>query len=273
MTTEKQDMHDGERNAAAGRERLLELLAERAVFGLDPAEEAELAGLLRDHPAADVEGLDRVAASVAVALGGAAPAALPAGLRARLGAGRGARPAAAAARPGGRMLAAAIALVATAASLLVLLGRGSHEAEHPAGPPRPPAPTVASPAAMQREELLATVPDAVQLDCEAVAGGNASPAAGDVIWSPSRQRGFLRIGGLTANDATKNRYQVWIIDGDRGTPVPGGTFDVAAGGEVVVPILPRGFVQGPRMFAVTLEPADAGRDTDFDREKVVARAE
>lgn len=275
MTMDKQDMHDGDRNAAAGRERLLELLADRAVFGLEPAEEAELAGLLRDHPAADVESLDRVAASVAVAVGGALPAALPAGLRARLGADLGARPAAAAARPGGRMLAAAIACLATAASLLVLLGRGGDEPEHPAGQPHPhpSAPTVASPAAMQREELLATVPDAMQLDCEAVAGGNASPAAGDVIWSSSRQRGFLRIGGLTANDATKSRYQVWIIDGDRGTPVPGGTFDVAAGGEVVVPILPRGFVQGPRMFAVTLEPADAGRDTDFDREKVVARAE
>ena len=113
----------------------------------------------------------------------------------------------------------------------------------------------------------------MQLDCEAVADGAAAPAAGDVVWSPSRQRGFLRIGGLAANEPARSRYQVWIIDGDRGTPVPGGTFDVAAGGEVVVPILPRGFVQGPRMFAVTLEPANAVSESAFDREKVVARAE
>ncbi len=264
-------MHDGERVDAAGRERLFELLADRAVFGLEAAEEAELAGLLRDHPGTDVESLDRVAAAVAVATGRAAPVALPAGLRARLEAGlrRPAEPPAA--RPGRRLVAGAIAVLATAASLLLLLDRSGQEplpeVIAPAVPP------VAATAHGQRNELLATVPDAVRLDCEAVAEGREEPAVGDVVWSPSRQRGFLRIGGLATNEPATSRYQVWIIDGDRGTPVPGGAFDVTAGGEVVVPILPRDFVQGPRMFAVTLEPADAGRDSTFDRERVVARAQ
>lgn len=264
-------MHDGDHTGAAGRERLLELLADRAVFGLEAAEEAELAGLLRDHPGIDAEGLDRVAAAVAVATSGAAPAALPAGLRARLASDLHRRPDVPAARPAKRVMAVTIAVLATAASLLLLLGRGG-EQPRPAAPVPTAAPVTAT-AAVQRDELIATVPDAVQLDCEAVAEGSAAPAAGDVVWSPSRQRGFLRIGGLAANEPARSRYQVWIIDGERGTPVPGGTFDVAADGEVVVPILPRGFVQGPRMFAVTLEPANAVSASAFDREKVVARAE
>jgi hypothetical protein len=269
MTMEKREMHDGDRTGAAAHERLLELLADRAVFGLEDAEEAELAGLLRDHPGTDVESLDRLAATVAVAAGRTVDEAVPAGLRARLAADLRRRPAAA--RPDRWPVAAGIAVLATAASLLLLLGRGGDE---PQRQPQAPVPApVAATAAVQRDELLATVPDTVQLDCEAVADGGGQPAAGDVVWSPSRQRGFLRIGGLTPNEPATSRYQVWIIGGDGGTPVPGGTFDVAAGGEVVVPILPRGFVQGPRMFAVTLEPAGAVAESAFDRERVVVRAE
>lgn len=274
MTMEKRDMHIGGRDAPAGRERLLELLADRAVFGLEAAEEAELAGLLQDHSGIDAEGLDRVAAAVAVATGGTPPAALPAGLRARLAADlRRQSSATPAVRSGGRVVAAALAVLATAASLLLVLGWGGEEPQPRLAATEPVAPVVAATAAVQRDELLSTVPDAMRLDCEAVADKGGEPAAGDVVWSPSRQRGFLRIGGLARNEPAKSRYQVWIIDGDRGTPVPGGAFDVTAGGEVVVPILPQGFVQGPRMFAVTLEPADAGRDADFDRGRVVARAE
>jgi len=274
MTIEKRDMHIGERDAPAGRERLLELLADRAVFGLEAVEEAELAGLLRDHPGIDAEDLDRIAAAVAVATGGPASAALPAGLRARLAADlRRQSSAAPAVRSGGRTVAATLAVLATAASLLLVLGRGGDEPQPRMAATKPAAAVVAATAAVQREELLATVPDAMRLDCEAVADGGGKPTAGDVVWSPSRQRGFLRIGGLATNEPARSRYQVWIIDGDRGTPVPGGAFDVTAAGTVVVPILPQGFVQGPRMFAVTLEPADAGHDADFDRRRVVARAE
>lgn len=268
MKQEKHDVQDSTSHGAPGRERLLELLADRAVFGLDAAEEAELAGLLADHPAVDVDGLDRLAATVAVATGRTAEE-LPTGLKARLEADvvqRGAGPVGV--RPGRSLRVAAAALLVTAAGLLLLVGRREPEPQRP--PAREaPAPVVAATAALQREELLATVSDALWLDCAAEQGA----AAGDVVWSPSRQRGFLRIGGLSANDPAESRYQVWIIDGDRGAPVPGGLFDVTAAGEVVVPILPRGFVQGPTMFAITREPAEAGRDAAFDRERVVVRAE
>ena len=118
--------------------------------------------------------------------------------------------------------------------------------------------------------------DAVRLDCAAApeAGSGPRQAQGDVAWSPSRQRGFLRIRGLTPNDPARRQYQVWIVDGDRGTPVPGGVFDVVgADGDVVVPILPQSFVQGPTMFAVTVEPPGGAADAGFDRDRVVARAE
>lgn len=273
MKQEEHDVQDSTRHGAPGRERLLELLADRAVFGLDVAEEAELADLLTVHPAADIDGLDRLAAAVAVATGRPTEE-LPAGLQARLEADvvrRGAGPVGV--RSGRSLRVAAAALLATAAGLLLLVGRRESEPQRP--PAREsPAPVVAATPALQREELLATVSDAVRLDCAAAAGeAEQGAAAGDVIWSPSRQRGFLRIGGLLANDPAESRYQVWIIDGDRGAPVPGGLFDVTAAGDVVVPILPRGFVQGPTMFAITREPATGSRDAPFDREKVVARAE
>lgn len=271
-------MHDLNEAPKPAAERLRELLADRAVFGLDAAEERELAGLLRDHPAEDAEALDRIAAAVAAATGEAAE--LPAAVRSRLR-DDARRFRSSAARPqGGRWIAAAVgAVLATAASLLLVIGRRDEPvALPPSRMPESPAVAakIAPTPAVQREELLATVADAVRLDCAAAAEGGfgARQAQGDVVWSPSRQRGFLRIRGLTPNDPARRQYQVWIVDGDRGTPVAGGVFDVAgADGDVVVPILPRAFVQGPTMFAVTVESPGGAADAGFDRDRVVARAE
>ena len=74
-------MHEVNREPGPTTERLRELLADRALFGLDAAEERELAGLLRDHPAEDADALDRIAAAAALATG--ATAQLPDALRAR----------------------------------------------------------------------------------------------------------------------------------------------------------------------------------------------
>ncbi|MFM8633793.1 MAG: anti-sigma factor domain-containing protein, partial [Planctomycetia bacterium] len=85
----------------------------------------------------------------------------------------------------------------------------------------------------------------------------AAPGAdlGDVVWSPSRQRGFMRIRGLAANDPGKEQYQLWIFDAERNAdyPVDGGVFNVTADGEVVVPIDPRLPVGRATLFAVTVE--------------------
>jgi hypothetical protein len=273
---EGSEMHEVNREPGPTTERLRELLADRALFGLDAAEERELAGLLRDHPAEDADALDRIAAAAALATG--ATAQLPDALRARLHDDvRRLRSPPVTVR-GGRWIAAAVAaILATAASLLLAIRlRDMPVVPAPAREADAVAAKVAPTPAVQRAELLATVADAVQLDCAAAAAGAADErqAQGDVVWSPSRQRGFLRIRGLTPNDPGRSQYQVWIMDGDRGTPVPGGVFDVGgAAGDVVVPILPRAFVQGPTMFAVTVEPPGGAVDAGFERERVVARAE
>jgi len=271
-------MHDLNKASGPAAERLRELLADRAAFGLDAATERELADLLRDHPAEDAETYDRIAAAVAVATGGVAE--LPAAVRARLRDDAQRFRVPATRRPAVRWLAAAVgAVLATAASLLLLIGRRDEpvaSASSRAAEPPAVAAKIAPTPAVQREELLATVADAVRLDCAAAAeaGSGTRQAQGDVVWSPSRQRGFLRIRGLTPNDPARRQYQVWIVDGDRGTPVPGGVFDVVgADGDVVVPILPQSFVQGPTMFAVTMEPPGGAADAGFDRDRVVARAE
>jgi len=269
-------MHDPNPNPAPAAERLRELLADKAAFGLDDAAEHELAELLRHHPAEDAEAYDRIAAAVAVTTGGTA--ALPAALRARLRDDARRFRAPASRHPAGRWLAAAVAAALATAASLLLVGRRDEPAAPPPSPvAEPPAVAVkvAPTPAVQREELLATVADAVRLDCAAAeAGDGTRQAQGDVVWSPSRQRGFLRIRGLHPNDPGRRQYQVWIVDGDRGTPVPGGVFDVAGDdGDVVVPILPRAFVQGPTMFAVTVEAPGGAADAGFDRDRVVARAE
>lgn len=129
-------------------------------------------------------------------------------------------------------------------------------------PPRGDRPDVAAAAPAElRRRLLAEDPDAVTVAWKAgtdpaiaAAGGDL----GDVVWSPRRQRGFMRIRGLAANDPAVEQYQLWIFDADRNAahPVDGGVFDVAAAagdGEVVVPMDPRLPVGRATLFAVTVE--------------------
>ena len=62
--------------------RLLELLADRAAFGLEWGEEQELRQLLRTMPDFDTECMERAAATVQLALSSVEP--LPAAVRARI---------------------------------------------------------------------------------------------------------------------------------------------------------------------------------------------
>jgi anti-sigma-K factor RskA len=128
---------------------------------------------------------------------------------------------------------------------------------------------------LQRDEMLASVPDAQTIDCVAADGGDeAQPSAGDVVWSDQRRRGFLRVKGLARSEPGRMQYRIWILDGSRGKPVSGGVFQVAEqAGEVVVPILPQAPVQGPTMFVVTAEEPGSDGEYNADRARVVARAD
>jgi hypothetical protein len=106
----------------------------------------------------------------------------------------------------------------------------------------------------QREQLLASTPDLIRVDW--AAGPTPVPGAkGDIAWSNSEQRGFLRFQGMKVNDPSVEQYQLWIFDRnqDEKTPVDGGVFDIPSTGEVVVPIRPSLRVREPYLFAVTIE--------------------
>jgi hypothetical protein len=101
--------------------------------------------------------------------------------------------------------------------------------------PAPPArrPTLAE----RRAELLAQAADARTLAWSATPDPAARGATGDVVWSESRQQGYLRTRGLAVNDPSRAQYRVWIFDARReqAHPVDGGVFDVQ-GGDVIAPI-------------------------------------
>jgi anti-sigma-K factor RskA len=134
-----------------------------------------------------------------------------------------------------------------------------------APPPRVPTP------GERRAELLAQAPDARTIDWSVTPDPAAKGANGDVVWSESRQQGYMRIRGLAANDPKATQYQLWIFDGkrDQAHPVDGGVFDVVDG-EVVVPIRAAIRVFEPKLFAVTVEKP--GGVVVSKRERIVLTA-
>jgi len=104
-------------------------------------------------------------------------------------------------------------------------------------------------------------------------GGASEKGAGDVVWDPRRQQGYLRLRGFVANDPSRSRYQLWIFDAARDDryPVDGGVFDVPAGrDEVVIPMHPALPVSRAVAFAITVERP--GGAVVSAREKLVAFA-
>ncbi len=79
--------------------------------------------------------------------------------------------------------------------------------------------------------------------------------SGDIVWSDEKQQGFMRFKGLPANDKAKECYQLWIFDEtqDEKTPIDGGIFDIDVNGEIIVPINAKLKVKNPKLFAVTVE--------------------
>jgi anti-sigma-K factor RskA len=137
--------------------------------------------------------------------------------------------------------------LATAASLVAIVGVSWWLIRGRA------VPTVAAPnPASARAELLASTSDATPLPWVAK---EAAGASGDIVWSASAQRGYMRFVGLPPNDPTKTQYQLWIFDRqrDQAFPIDGGVFDVTSTGEVIVPITAKLHVDDATLFAVTIE--------------------
>jgi len=132
-------------------------------------------------------------------------------------------------------------------------------------------PKVQTPAEL-RETLLRSTAGLIKANW---APGNVKElktVSGDVVWSDEKQTGYMRLSGLPVNDIKKETYQLWVFDKtqDKATPIDGGTFDVTANGEVIIPINAKLKAQEPGLFAITVEKP--GGVVVSKREKVAALA-
>jgi hypothetical protein len=250
-------------------ERLLDLLCKQVTEGLSAEEQHELSALERTvESPADLHSLEMAAAAVSLS---AVPAneRLPEHLRSAILAGAdehfatmrsdaspSVRPPIIIERPTtsvwGWLGWAAAALASIA--LVFNIYQNSGRTDDRAGIRTPsPSPEVMTPA-RSRERLMATANDVVQAEW---ADGNVAglELAGDVVWSDSKQEGYMRFRNLPKNDVNVYTYQLWIFDEtqDPKTPIDGGTFDVNADGEIVVPIDSKLKARGVKAFAVTME--------------------
>lgn len=236
-------------------DRLLDLLADRAVGALDPKDAIELDRLLRDHPDFEADAMDAAAAIAAMSLCPPADEPMPESLRTRL-----LRDAEAFAserdKPIGRVnireqvgssaRGAWFPWLLAAASIAIAVGAWMSR------PATPPSPTLAD----QLARFTTAQPPA---DLLRIAwAGQPDPLvteqlSGEVYWSQSEQKGFMVFSGLRENDPTREQYQLWIFDDAREHPVDGGVFDIDADGRVIVPIDAKLPVRDPSLFAVTVE--------------------
>jgi anti-sigma-K factor RskA len=113
-------------------------------------------------------------------------------------------------------------------------------------------PTPTLPMNQQFDQLL-TSNDVVQT--KLTNPKNANEVVGEVVWSDSAQKGFVRLRGVPVNDKSREQYQLWIVaaNQDQKTPVDGGVFDVNDAGEVIIPINAKVKVEKPAAFAITAE--------------------
>ncbi|MGI8668291.1 MAG: anti-sigma factor domain-containing protein [Aridibacter sp.] len=126
-------------------------------------------------------------------------------------------------------------------------------------------PTVAE----QKQQFLALANDVVTRNWSSPKEGET--LSGEIVWSNAEQKGFTTFRGLPVNDSSKESYQLWIFDETQGeTPINGGVFNVDKNGEVTIPIDAGIKVKKPKQFAVTVEKS--GGVVVPNKEKIVAVA-
>jgi hypothetical protein len=274
------------------RERMLELLADRAIFGLSDAERKELDALGEKFPELASDDSFEVAASAFSLSTVGDEVQIPAALRAKLDAdaldfwGPTAASDVAAEdreapvitvkydKPGFSLtqwLGWGVAAIACAALVFNIWVSRVTSPENIARDRSPVSDTPKEPTAGERlGQFLASAKDAVKSSWSSPSEDGS--VSGEVVWSDSEQKGFMTFKGLQVNDTSKETYQLWIFDEtqDDKTPIDGGVFDVDKNGEVVIPIDAKLKVRNPKMFAVTVEKP--GGVVVSKREKIVAIA-
>ena len=230
--------------------RLDELLADEAAAALESAAAPELAGLLSRNPGVARDEMLQAAALAQVAfLRRGTIHRMPAGLAERL------------ASHGEALVSRKVAVLrparkpatrlagnmgwALAAMLAIAFVVARNE------------PAVVSPpndAITARSTLQNSAPDIQILPWAPPTAAGYERVTGDVVWSQSRQQGYMRLANLPVNDPTRTQYQLWIVDPERDKhPVDGGVFNVSALGEVIIPIQAKLLIRSPKAFAITAE--------------------
>lgn len=250
-------------------DRLIELLIDRETDSLSPERERELAQLLKAHPAAEQDIVRAVSAGAAASVPPALTAKLVAAATGYFAAGGASAAGATAASTTSIASAAAVALPAAKSSAPWILWSGWAIAAAAAI-----AVTVAFSTGYLRTQRT-TKPITGRAPAEVLAmatevdratdttkatftpgSGDFAGGYGSVVFSPSLQRGYLRISGLPLNEAKKMQYQLWAVDATRGTfAVDCGVFDMNAECDLIVPFTPKLPLKRPDTFVVTREPA------------------
>lgn len=279
------------------KERLLELLADQTVFGLEENELMEIERLKKQFPDWDKDvSLELAAAAIGLA-NLEVKEELPANLRTKIFATaddyfekseepsnvvkftpRVAAPTAESVRTivetktkgsPWQWLGWAFAAAACIA-LAVILTRPNKPPEIVQTPVMMPTPPPELSIEQKREQLLAKGIDTVKIPL--TNPKNEEEIVGDMVWSNAEQKGYAHFTNLPVNDAAQETYQVWIVDEarDAKTPLSGGVFNVGKSGEIVVPVNAQLEVKKPKMIAVTVEKP--GGVVVSKLEKVVALA-
>ncbi len=148
--------------------------------------------------------------------------------------------------------AAAAASIALAVSLF--LPRDT--VQRAAGPPvASPTPEVRIEPERQRQALMETAGQVVTAQWGKGNVAELASVSGDVVWSDEKQEGYMRIRGLPVNDKNREQYQLWIFEDAKleEHPKDGGVFDVNSDGEVIIPINAKLITRDPKAFAITVE--------------------
>jgi anti-sigma-K factor RskA len=126
--------------------------------------------------------------------------------------------------------------------------------------------------AQMRQRLIDAGGDVIKAAWTVGNDKDVKEISGDIVWSDTKQAGYMRLRGLPANDTNKQTYQLWIFDEtqDPKTPIDGGTFDIGDDGDVIIPVNAKLKASKPKMFAVTVERP--GGVVVSKREKIAAIA-
>ena len=230
---------------------LLDLLAKRATEGLTREAEAQLTALLAAHPGVSADEFEETVATLDVV---ARPReAMPAALRARLLAqAPQAAPSNVLPLPSRSRASTSGWWAAAACLVLAVAGWWPRLVSTPGLEPAAPLDAAVARSALESRENI------VRVQLAAGPGAANAPLAGDVIFDPATQTGYLRFRGIPANDPRLAQYQLWIADGARAQPEPvdGGVFDIpttAANGDIIIPFRAKLSVGAAAAFVVTLE--------------------